>query len=109
MSWTIVIARTQREAIEAAHHLVLERDDLYFVSNSTSQLRIADSEGNIGRIHCVGANNHAYRALEGARPDNIVIAGDYLSWNLRPLEITRLWDQIQRTVLITPGARVRWA
>lgn len=106
--WTIVIARTEREAVAAAQHLTLERDDLFFVSNSTSRLVVQDADGQRGVIHAVGAMT-ASRELEGARPDNIVIADDYLSWNLPALWLTRLWGQIQRTVAITPGARVRWS
>ena len=106
--WTIVIAGLEQEALEAAHNIVLDFEDVQIVSISRSRLAVEDSFGGRGRIDCVSASQ-AHRALEGARPDNIVIAGDYLRWNLRELELTRLWGQIQRMLVMTPGSRVRWA
>ena len=108
MSWTIVIAGLEQEALEAAHNIVLDFEDVQIVSIAGSRLAVEDSRGQRGRVDCISASQ-GHRALEGARPDNIVIAGDYLRWNLRPLELTHLWQQIQHILLITPGARVRWA
>ena len=98
MTWTIVIGFDLRLARSAAEEIV--HSDIHSGAVGPSSLQFgttrAVSPPNDYFIEWTSASL-APRRLEGARPDRIVIAGDYLSWSLPPGELTLIWGMIERT------------
>jgi len=102
----MIIAGTYDEAHELSLELLRENLSTYVESSSPNRLCVRDAiTGARGDVQVLSAHL-AIRALDGARPDIIIIAGDYLRWRLAPGKLSELWWNIQRTALMRPGLRV---
>lgn len=90
--------RHARAASEAMMHGLVVHQNVEVNDNRESYFRVIDHEAGLTTWLVSIPMLSAHSALEGTRFDEIVIAGDYLHWDLPTGLLTYLWHVIQANI-----------
>jgi hypothetical protein len=94
--------RHARAASEAMMHQLVVHQKVEVSGDREGRFRVIDHEAGMTTWVLPIPTQGAHLALEGARFDEIVIAGDYLRWNMPSGNLTYLWQTIVSTIMRAP-------